>query len=72
MLRRLTRRRNTIDDDDDDHGDREDAEKGDEEMERYDVFFPFETFLPQDLGLGLLYWAISRQRNDCVTGQSPG
>ena len=37
-------------------------------------FFFLRTFLPQDLGLGLLYWAVSRQRqrNDCCTGQSPG
>ena len=37
-------------------------------------FFCSRTFLPQDLGLGLLYWAVSRQRqrNDCCTGQSPG
>ena len=37
-------------------------------------FFFLRTFLPLDLGLGLLYWAVSRQkqRNDCCTGQPPG
>ena len=29
-------------------------------------------FFLQGLGFGLLYWAVSRQRNDCCTGQSPG
>ena len=42
--------------------------------ETLEYFFFSRTFLPQDLGLGLLYWAVSRQRqrNDCCTGQSPG
>ncbi len=37
-------------------------------------YFFVRVFLPQDLGLGLLYWAVSRQRqrNDCCTGQPPG
>ena len=39
----------------------------------FDVFFFPRTFLLQELGLGLLYWAVSRQRQrkDCFTGQSP-
>ena len=34
-------------------------------------FFPRSFFL-QSLGVGLLYWAVSKQRNDCCTGQAPG
>ena len=33
--------------------------------------FPRSFFL-QSLGFGLLYWSVSRQRNDCSTGPSPG
>ena len=38
------------------------------------MFFFFLTFLLQELGLGLLYWAVSRQRQrkDCSIGRSPG
>ena len=35
------------------------------------IFFSRSFFL-QSLGFGLLYWSVSRQRNDCFTGQSPG
>ena len=33
--------------------------------------FP-RTFFLHSLGVGLLYWAVSRQRNVCCPGQSPG
>lgn len=29
-------------------------------------------FFLQGLGFGALYWAVSKQRNGCSTGQSPG
>lgn len=35
------------------------------------VFFPLAPFCLQGLGVGLLYWAVSGQRNDCFTGQPP-
>ena len=34
-------------------------------------FFSSHLFSAGSRG-GLLYWAVSRQRNDCFTGQSPG
>ena len=40
-------------------------------LTRMVFFFPRSFFL-QSLGFGLLYWSVSRQRNDCFTGQSPG
>jgi len=35
------------------------------------LFFPRTLFL-QGFSVGLLHWAVSRQRNDCCTGQPPG
>ena len=40
------------------------------EHERY--FFFLAPSSLQGLGFGLLYWAVSRQRRNCRTGQSPG
>ena len=36
------------------------------------IFLFPRTFFLQGFGFEVLYWALSRQRNDCCTGQSPG
>ena len=45
--------------------------KGFSNLDLQTFFFPRSFFL-QSFGFGLLYWSVSRQRNDCFTGQSPG